>query len=71
MPEVNPQPRKQTVAAAMFVSAIMLFALAALFFTRVIDLGDEVRITAAVAVGIAAAADLMIAIWFFRQGQNS
>ena len=69
MPEVNPRPRKQIVAAAMFMSAAVMFALSMVFYTRVIDLGGF-RLIAAAVVGIAAVADLLIAIWFFRQGQS-
>jgi hypothetical protein len=68
MPDAR--PKKQIVAAAMFVSAIVLFACSMLFFTRTIDVGD-LRIIAGTAVAMAAAADLFIAIWFFRQGQAS
>jgi hypothetical protein len=71
MPEVNPRPKKQLLAAVMFVSAIVLFGLAMLFYTGVVPLADEVRLVATVAVLIAAAADLAMALWFFRQGQSS
>ena len=69
MPEVNSRPRKQIVALAMFISAAVMFALSMMFYTRVIDLG-ELRLVAAAMVGVAAIADLLIAIWFFRQGQS-
>jgi hypothetical protein len=71
MPEVKPQPRKQLVAAAMFISAIVLFALSMMFFAGTFELPDEIRVIASIAVAAAAAIDLLIAIWFFRQGQSS
>jgi hypothetical protein len=71
MPEVNPRPKKQVVAVAMFISAAMMFALSMLFFTGTIDVGDELRVVAGSAVAVAAVADLVIALWFFRQGQSS
>jgi hypothetical protein len=71
MPEVRPQPRKQLLAVILFVSAIILFALSMFLFTGVIPLPDETRMIASIAVGIAAATDLVIAILFFRQGQSS
>ena len=70
MPDVNPRPRRQIVAAAMFMSAAVMFALSMMFYARVIDLG-ELRPVAAAAVGFAAVADLLVALWFFRQGQSS
>ena len=71
MPDAQPRPRQQVVAVAMFVSAAVMFAMAMLFFTGTIDVGEELRVIAGCAVAIAAAADLGVAIWFFRQGQSS
>ncbi len=71
MPEVKPQPRPQLVAAIMMVSSVVLFALAALIFTGVVALSDAVRIPAALGIGLAAAADLVMALVFFRKGQSS
>jgi hypothetical protein len=71
MPEVNPRPNRQVVAAAMFFSAIVMFAVSMLFFTGTIDVGEDLRAVAGAAVAIAAAADLIAAVWFFRQGQSS
>jgi hypothetical protein len=71
MPEVNPRPNRQVVAAAMFFSAIVMFAVSMLFFTGTIDVGEDLRVVAGAAVAIAAAADLIAAVWFFRQGQSS
>jgi hypothetical protein len=71
MPEVNPRPNRQVVAAAMFFSAIVMFAVSMLFFTGTIDVGEDLRVVAGAAVAIAAAADLIAAVWFFRQVQSS
>jgi hypothetical protein len=71
MPEVRPQPRNQLLALILFVSAIILFALSMFLFTGVIPLPEDTRLIASIAVGVAAAADLVIAILFFRQGQSS
>jgi hypothetical protein len=54
----------------MFLSAVVMFAVSMSFFTGVVELGDDIRVIAASAVGIAAVADLLVAIWFFRQGQS-
>jgi hypothetical protein len=53
------------------VSSVVLFALAALIFTGVVALSDAVRIPAALGIGLAAAADLVMALVFFRKGQSS
>ena len=71
MPEAQPRPGKQVVALAMLISAVAMFAMAMLFFTGTIDVGGELRTIAGSAVALAAAADLAVAIWFFRQGQSS
>ena len=71
MPEAHARPRKHVIAAAMLMSAVVMFAMAMLFFTGTIDVGEELRVIAGAAVAIAAAADLGVAIWFFRQGQSS
>ena len=70
MPEVKPRPKQQIVAVAMFISAVVMFALSMLFFTGTIDVG-ELRVVAGSAVAVVAAADLVVALWFFRQGQSS
>lgn len=71
MPEVNPRPKQHVVAAAMFVSAVAMFAIAMLFFTGTIDVGEQLRVVTGTVVTIAAAADLVAALWFFRRGQSS
>ena len=70
MPEVNAQRGRVALAAALFSGAIITFTIAALVYTRVIDLG-ELRLTGTVIIGIGAFAELLVAIWFFRQGQSS
>jgi hypothetical protein len=71
MPEVRPRPRQHVIAAAMLLSAVVMFAMAMLFFTGTIDVGEDLRMIAGSVVAVAAAADLAIAIWFFRRGQSS
>ena len=71
MPEVSAQPRLQFIALALFISAIVLFALSMLFYTGIIALPEDIRLTASFAVSLAAVADLVIAVVFFRKGQSS
>jgi hypothetical protein len=71
MPEANPRPKQQVIAVALLVSAIVMFALSMLFFTGTIDVGEEIQVLAGAGVAIAAAADLVVALWFFKQGQSS
>ena len=54
----------------MLVSAVTLVLLAVLIYTGVVPLGEELRLIAAVAVGAAAFADFLVAIWFFRKSQS-
>jgi hypothetical protein len=71
MPELNAQPRLQFIALALFISAIVLFTLSMLFYTGIIALPDGMGLVASLAVGLAAVADLVIAVVFFRKGQSS
>ena len=71
MPDARPQAPSQSIALALFVSAFVLFVLAMLFYTGSIELPGEVRLMASLAVGLAAVADLVIAVVFFRKGQSS
>ena len=71
MPEAERQRAQYVIAAAMFLGAAVMFAVAALIYAGVIDVGDEVRLIGAIVIGMAAFADLMLAIWFFRRGQSS
>jgi hypothetical protein len=67
MPEAKTTAAPQVVALAMMVSAIVLGVVAFLIFSGFLPLG---RI-AALVVGAAAFADLLIGIVFFRKGQSS
>ena len=71
MAEVSPTSRLRIVAAALLMSAIALFALAMMFYTGVIALPEGTGAVAGFAVGLVAAADLAIAVVFFRKGQSS
>ncbi len=67
MPETKPFGRPHVVALAMMMSAVVLGVVAVLIYVGVVPLGG----VAALAVGAAAFADLLIGIWFFRRGQSS
>jgi hypothetical protein len=71
MPEKLSPDRQPVVAFAMMFSAIALTALALLIYTGVVPIPEETRPIAALVVGMAAFADLVIGIWFFRRGQSS
>ena len=70
MPEARPNTTPM-LAMVMFVSAITLVVLAVLIYTGVMPLGEEIRLIGSVAVGVAAFADFLVAIWFFRKSQSS
>ena len=55
----------------MLVSAVSLLVAAAMIYTGIIPLADDVRFIAALAVGGAGFLDLLVGIWFFRAGQSS
>jgi lipopolysaccharide export LptBFGC system permease protein LptF len=71
MPETPSPGGQRVIALAMMVSAIALTAVAFLIYTGVIPMGEDTRPIAALVVGVAAFADLLIGIWFFRRGQSS
>jgi len=71
MPETPSPGSKPIVALVMMFSAITLMALTALIYTGVVPIPEETRPLAALLVGAAAFADLLIGIWFFRKGQSS
>jgi hypothetical protein len=71
MPEANAKPRAPFIALALFISAVVLFALSLVFYTGIVALPEDVRMTASLAVGLAAVADLVIGVVFFRKGQSS
>ena len=68
MPERRPNP--PVIALAMFISAIVLAAVAALIYAGIVSLGEDLRIIATLAVGATALADFVIAVWFFRKSQS-
>ena len=70
MPEAT-ERNSQIIAMALFMSAIALGIVAGLIVAGLIPVDDGARPMIAMAVGVAALADFMIAIWFFRKGQSS
>jgi hypothetical protein len=70
MPEAPPRTAP-VIAMAMFVSVITLVALAVLIYTGVVPIAEEVRLIASLALGAAAFADFVVAVWFFRKSQSS
>ncbi len=70
MPETVPRATP-VVAMVMFVSAVTLVLVAVLIYTGVVPMGEEIRFIASMAVGAAAFADFLVAIWFFRKSQAS
>jgi hypothetical protein len=70
MPEARPNATP-VIAMAMFASAVTLVVLAVLIYIGVVPFSPEVRLLAAVVVGVAAFADFLVAIWFFRKSQSS
>ena len=59
------------VMLVMIISALSLALLAGLIYAGVVPLPEESRAVAALVVGVAAAADFLVALWFFRAGQSS
>ncbi len=71
MPEPAPAGNRALIAMILVVSAVSLVVLSALIYMGVVPLPDETRGIAALVVGVAAFADFVVAIWFFRMGQSS
>lgn len=71
MPEPAPAASRAVIAMILVLSAISLAVLAGLIYVGVVPLPDQTRGIAALAVGLAAFADFLVAVWFFRQGQSS
>jgi hypothetical protein len=71
MPEPAPAGNRGLIAMIMIVSAVSLVVLSVLIYMGVVPLPDETRAVAALVVGVAAFADFVVAIWFFRMGQSS
>ncbi len=70
MPD-RPPNTKPLIALLMMISAVSLAVLAGLIYSGVVPLPEETRGVATLVVGVAAAADFLIALWFFRMGQSS
>jgi hypothetical protein len=70
MPEAPPR-NNRIIALVLFVSAITMAMVAALIVAGTIPVAEGTRSMIAAALGVAAFADLMIAIWFFGKGQSS
>ena len=70
MPEQAPNARP-LVGTAMMISAVTLFVAAALIYTGIIPVAEDVRFIVALAIGGAAFLDLLVCMWFFRAGQSS
>jgi hypothetical protein len=71
MPEPAPAASRAVIAMILVVSAISLAVLAGLIYVGGVPLPDETRGLAALVVGLAAFADFLVAVWFFRMGQSS
>ncbi len=71
MPEPAPAGGRSVIAGMLVISAISLAVLAGLIYMGVVPLPDDTRGIAALVIGVAAFADFLIAIWFFRMGQSS
>jgi hypothetical protein len=68
----DPEPIKtKPIAVMTMISALTLAAVAGLIYSRVIPLPEESRGLVAAVVAVAAAADFLISVWFFRKGQSS
>ena len=59
------------IALAMVFSAVVLGVLAYLIYVGTVPISPEVRGLAALAVGAAALADVIVGVWFFSKSQSS
>ena len=69
-----PEPttgNRAVIAMVLVFSALSLSALAVLIYTGVMPVPEDSRGIAALVVGVAAFADFLVAVWFFRMGQSS
>jgi hypothetical protein len=71
MPDRQAASTQPLIALITMISAVTLAVLAALIYSGVVPLPEESRGLVALVVGVAAAADLLVAVWFFRKGQSS
>ena len=71
MADANQAANRRLIALLLMASAGLLSLVAGLIYAGVVPLPVEVRGAAAAVVGVAAAADFLIGLWFFRMGQSS
>lgn len=71
MPDPQPVNTKPLIALIMMISAITLAVLAGLIYSGIVPLPEESRGLATLVVGVAAAADFLVGLWFFRVSQSS
>ena len=71
MPEAPQAANKRLVALILMVSAVVLGVLALLIYGGTVPLPEESRAMGALIVGMVAAADFAVGLWFFRMGQSS
>ena len=71
MPNPEPVQNKPLIALLMLISAVTLGVVAVLIYSGVVPLPEESRGLVTMVVGGAAAADLLVCLWFFRKGQSS
>ena len=70
MPD-RPAANTRLIALLMMISAVTLAVVAGLIYVGVVPVPEDSRGIVAVAIGAAAAADFLVALWFFRKGQSS
>jgi hypothetical protein len=70
MPEIRPAI-PLVIPIALLAGALTLVVIAVLIYTGDVPVGEDVRMVAVLAVGAAAFADFVVAIWFFRKSQSS
>jgi hypothetical protein len=72
MPEAPPRAaNRQLVGIILMISAAVLAVVALLIYVAIVPLPEESRPMGALIVGIAAAADFLVGLMFFRMGQSS
>ena len=71
MPDQQPVNARPLIAMIMMISAVTLAVLAGLIYAGVVPLPEESRGLAALIIGVAAAADFLVGLWFFRMGQST
>jgi hypothetical protein len=72
MPEAPPRAaNQQLVGIILMISAAVLAVVGLLIYGGIVPLPEESRPMGALIVGIAAAADFLVGLMFFRMGQSS